>query len=374
MDNPKFHYQNRLLENIKGEKWKDIPALEGYFMISDHGRVKRMEYELPFADGRLYQMKSRIMKPTLAKSQNHFKNDNTCFLKITLTLAKKIYNFSIARMVYYCFVSKFKWDEENLMVVCKDGDGRNMQVSNLKLVTRSERQLRMIHAKRSENILLRPSIRDKMSIAIREQFGKQVSQYDKLGRRINIYPTIRAASEAVGVTRSSVSSVLRGRKISAGGYFWRYGTAKKIDILTFLEDRKSRNKTFIGKSISQYNMRGSKIAVFRSISEASRKTFIEPNSIGRVVSGKTKSAGGFFWKKGNGKDKIDLAGYSYGYGSGNKLRRKKVRQFTLKGKYVRTFDSLTEAAAFMGLKPGGLSSTCKGTQKTCGGYKWAYTK
>ena len=74
MDNPKFSYQNRLLENIKGEKWKNIPGLEGYFVISDHGRVKRMEYELPFADGRVYQMKSvDYEKPTLAKSLNRYK-------------------------------------------------------------------------------------------------------------------------------------------------------------------------------------------------------------------------------------------------------------------------------------------------------------
>jgi hypothetical protein len=41
----KFPYEDRSLENRKGEQWKDIPALEGYFMISSQGRIKRHPYE-----------------------------------------------------------------------------------------------------------------------------------------------------------------------------------------------------------------------------------------------------------------------------------------------------------------------------------------
>ncbi len=50
----KYAYENRSLENMNREKWKDIVNLEGYFMISNFGRVKRQEYELEFTDGRIF--------------------------------------------------------------------------------------------------------------------------------------------------------------------------------------------------------------------------------------------------------------------------------------------------------------------------------
>jgi len=40
MEKLKYPYQNRSPENMKGEEWKDIVNLEGYFMISNLGRVK----------------------------------------------------------------------------------------------------------------------------------------------------------------------------------------------------------------------------------------------------------------------------------------------------------------------------------------------
>ncbi len=100
----KYAYENRSLENMNGEKWKDIVNLEGYFMISDLGRVRRLEYEVQFTDGRIFTMKSMIMKPWRNKSPNFFKNDNTYFLRITLTVGGNIHTFSIARMVYYTFI------------------------------------------------------------------------------------------------------------------------------------------------------------------------------------------------------------------------------------------------------------------------------
>jgi NUMOD4 motif len=40
-----FPYQNRLLVDLKGELWDDIPGLDGCFVISNFGRIKRMRRE-----------------------------------------------------------------------------------------------------------------------------------------------------------------------------------------------------------------------------------------------------------------------------------------------------------------------------------------
>ncbi len=47
-----YSYQNLSLQSMKGERWKTVPGLEGYYVISNLGRVKRLEYEIQYDDGR----------------------------------------------------------------------------------------------------------------------------------------------------------------------------------------------------------------------------------------------------------------------------------------------------------------------------------
>jgi hypothetical protein len=103
----KYPYQNLSLKNIKGERWKDIPGLEMYFKVSDYGRVKRLEYELTYSDGRIYVKPEKIIKPVIKEIHNNFKNDDLFFLQISATLFKRKYNFSIARLVFNCFYPTF---------------------------------------------------------------------------------------------------------------------------------------------------------------------------------------------------------------------------------------------------------------------------
>src|SRR5262245_54558749 len=99
----KYPYQNTELKNIKGERWKDIPGFEMYFKVSNYGRIKRLEYDLEYSDGRLYIKPAKIIKPVLMKIPNRFMRDSVYFLRTTITLYKQKYNFSLARLVYHCF-------------------------------------------------------------------------------------------------------------------------------------------------------------------------------------------------------------------------------------------------------------------------------
>lgn len=372
MTNNKYPWQNRQLQDLKGEVWKDIPGLEGYFMISNYGRVRRHEYEVEFRDGRVYTKEQMIMKPTLAKSPNHFKKDHVFFLNISLTLAGTVYHYSIGRLMYHCFIAPIDLGNKKLLVACRNGDGGNVRLSNLVLTNYSERQARVMATQRHENVLLRPEVRKLTNISNRERLGKQVSQYSKKGKRIAIFGSTAEAGEKTGINKQGIARAASGRKLTAGGYYWRYGRSETIDLEAYLEKRKMGYKPGLRKIISQYNMKGKRIAIYNSIQAAGRATGISPTHIGAVVNGKHKSAGGFFWKKGKGSQDINLENYSYGIDSRAKLKRKKVRQYSMKGKLLASFNSIAEAAFAMGKSPGGIVNACKGSQKTCGGFKWAY--
>lgn len=57
----------------------------------------------------------------------------------------------------------------------------------------------------------------------------------------------------------------------------------------------------------------------------------------------------------------------------HKGNEKKVNQYTKRGKYIKTWDSLSEAAESLGMKTvGNITSVCRGDRITSGGFTWRY--
>jgi len=76
-----YPYQNMSLENLEGEVWEDVPGLDGYFLISNFGRIKRQQYDLQHPNGFVYMLPEKIIKPKIGKAANKFKNDYTYYIK-----------------------------------------------------------------------------------------------------------------------------------------------------------------------------------------------------------------------------------------------------------------------------------------------------
>lgn len=59
----------------------------------------------------------------------------------------------------------------------------------------------------------------------------------------------------------------------------------------------------------------------------------------------------------------------------NKLiRSKQVEQYSKSGEYIRTFNSVSEAAIFLGCSIGAISNCCCGRTKTSQGYRWKFAE
>ena len=54
------------------EEWRDIPGWEGYYQVSDHGRVRGMDRVVYGVDGRKINRKGKILKP-YARDGRHLK-------------------------------------------------------------------------------------------------------------------------------------------------------------------------------------------------------------------------------------------------------------------------------------------------------------
>lgn len=371
-----YPYQNTDLADLPNEYWEDIPDLDGYFRVSNLGRIKRMEHERLYRNGAIYIKPEKIIKPIVVKAPNKFIGDYTCFLAIRVTLFGKRYNYTVARLVYYCFVHPFDLSDNNVLILTKDTNNFSIIPSNLIAATVQYKQQRVIIRKRFKSPLL--DLPNEFLAQVRQKIAgevsKQVTQYTLSGEMIKTFSSAINAQKETGIFSSQIGFIANGGGISAGGFIWRWGNAKKIELKDFKAARRKKHREEYGIKVTQYDMNGNRIAMYPSIKDAAEQTGIRGPLIGSAVRGVYKSAKGFYWKKGYGKEKIDLSDYAWGRGSMAITQSKKVIQYTLDGNYVHTFSSIKEAAEFIRVSSATLSSACRGKQKTCGGYKWRFAK
>jgi len=372
----KYPYQNIELKNIKGERWKDIPEFEMYFKVSNFGRIKRLEYELEYSDGRRYVKPEKIIKPVLMKIPNRFMMDCVYFLRTTITLYKQKYNFSIARLVYQCFKKPIKIEDESVVILTKDGNGLNIKPSNLIMASLSEKQQRIFELNRREPLVVDKDSRKRGIAKSQLTNNKQVTQYNIQGKKVKTYPSIAVASKRTGISHSHISSRARGNEYSAGGFIWRFGKDPQIDIKPMLDaiaKRGRENKEAFGKKVTQYKLNGRRVATYPTINDAANTTGIRHTEISRVITQEKRfSAGGFYWQEGEGPAFIDLSGFEFGEVLRSKNRQRPVRQYSKQGKPLQRFDSIKKAAEVVGVGSSTVIGALKGKHKTAGGYLWKY--
>jgi hypothetical protein len=372
MSTNKYPYQDLSLGDRKGERWRDIPNLEGYYVISNFGRVKRLAFATLCSNGQLRHVGSKIMAADIRRIPNQSIKDEVYWLRVKVLRDGIKYELALARLVYYSFVKKFELGDLSTVILPKDGDGRNVRPGNLVLAN-MQRKAERIH-ERGRMIYQRPTSYDEFLSGQSEKSSnaqcKPVSQYTLKGKMIKTYPSIVVAARIIGISAVGIVSVLKDRQVSCGGYVWRYGSARRIDMKVFLERKEQHFKNLVGQKVTQYRPDGNKVAFFLTINDAARATKTKGSCICEALAGRQKSAGGFIWKRGLGKKKIDLRGYRFGEALRAEHKQVKVRQYSLDGRFLRTFPSVKAAAKHVGIAGSTISSFLGGRGKQAGGFRW----
>jgi len=133
-----------------------------------------------------------------------------------------------------------------------------------------------------------------------------VTQYSLKGKRIKTYSSAAAAERATGVHATSIGQRASGKGISAGGFVWRWGKEPAIDIESIRNERRLQHKLRYGQRVSQYDHEGNKIGQFISLQDAEAMSGAHANAIRLAIKGKYKSAKGYIWRKGYGRNKIGI--------------------------------------------------------------------
>lgn len=177
------------LEDLKNEIWKDIDGFENLYQISNYGRLKSLG-----SNNNSTAINKDIIRKTFPNSKNYL----SCL--IYKNSVKK--QARLHRLVAQAFIPN---PHNKPQVNHIDGNKQNNRIDNLEWCTNSENQL---HA--YKNGLEKP------------RFQRKVNQYDLENNYIQTFEYIREAEKKLKIDASSISSVCKGKRKTAGGYKWKY--------------------------------------------------------------------------------------------------------------------------------------------------------
>lgn len=243
------------------EQWKTIPNYEEY-EVSNLGRIKRLAYDKSICKGAKQYCKEKVLKPQTRKFG---------YQAVTLSKNSKAKSFLIHRLVATVFIP----NPDNLpQVNHKDENTSNNCVSNLEWCDQKYNSNYGTSKKR---------ISEKLKNGI---LSKPVEQYDKKGNYINEYPSAIEASRCLNLNVSGIVSCCNNnlKYKHCGGFQWKYKNDEKVI-------------TNISTKIVQYTKSENIVESFENVTEASKATGISRTSITNCLSGLSKTAGGFIWKR-----------------------------------------------------------------------------
>lgn len=184
------------------EVWKDIPNYEGYYQVSNLGRVKSLKRIIIRRDGKPYLQKEKILQPI----RNH-KGYCQCFLTINFKGNSK----AIHRLVAETFIP----NPNNLSQVNhKDGNKENNCVDNLEWITNYDN---MQHS-------IKTGLRDvkKITDKLKVVNSRKIIQYDLDGNFIKQYNSISNAEKELHIPNQNIVKVCQGKRRTAHNFIFRY--------------------------------------------------------------------------------------------------------------------------------------------------------
>lgn len=179
-----------LVFSMEEEIWKDVVGFEGFYKVSNFGRVVDTK-------------KGKPLKTSI----------NT---KGYCVVGLKRKQFRLSRVVLSAFVPR---ESDFLQVDHIDGNRLNNNVSNLRWATSKENINNPITKKRQKE-----AMKKKWADGVYEGNKRKIMQFTKDGVLLRIWDSIKEAADSLGKRRATINNVLSDpvKRKSAHGFIWCY--------------------------------------------------------------------------------------------------------------------------------------------------------
>lgn len=260
------------------EFWKPIKGYEGYYEISNLGRVKSLERVVPKRHGKR-KIGGRILPQRIDKSGYY-----------TVILCK--HSISKYKLVHRLIAEAFIPNPENKPFID--------HINTIRTDNRIE-NLRWVSAKENSNNILtkdnvnsathtKEIIRKKLETLRRNKrvnAPRKVVQYTLDGEYIATYDSYKEAYRKTGVRANSISEYCRGSRLKAGNYVWRHEGDKLGEIIKPISKK---------KKVLQFDKKtGSFIKEWDGLKEAAEYCDVLQSSLSRSIRRGT-FRGDYIWK------------------------------------------------------------------------------
>lgn len=186
------------------EIWKDIEGFEGYYQVSNLGRIKSKKRVVNNKGtyGGKCTFNEKILNTTI---------DNIGYKVVVLSKDKIKSRKRVHRIVAKCFIPNPNGYKE---VNHKDGIKKNSRVDNLEWCTHKEN---IQHAYKNNLINRIQKNKGKLNI-----FSKAILQYDRNGKFIKEWECIRDIERELKICNQNISKCCKGIYNTCGGYIFKY--------------------------------------------------------------------------------------------------------------------------------------------------------
>lgn len=188
------------------EEWKDVVGYEGYYQVSNYGRVKSIQRSVWNGKG-YFINNGKILKQ--AKNKKGYPI-------VYLSKNAKQKTITVHRLVALAFIpNSFKKPQVNHI----DGNKENNYVENLEWCTNQENQEHAVKHGLNDHSLYQSGKKPKPVYQIDIKTNEVIAMYDSIAK----------ATESIGFkSKSNIGACCRGLKKSVGGYKWMYADERKV--------------------------------------------------------------------------------------------------------------------------------------------------
>lgn len=172
------------------EEWKDIKGFEGYYQVSNLGRVRSLDRVVTYTNGKVHCHKGRLLK---------FSDNSFGYQQVHIHKDGKPYTLVVHRIVALHFVDGYA---EGLEVNHKDEDKHNNRADNLEWCD---------HLYNSNYGTKTERLQKNRKGCLYDKKGKCLEVY-KDGEKIGQYNGYNEVAEALGFSPEYVSQIANGRK------------------------------------------------------------------------------------------------------------------------------------------------------------------
>ena len=195
---------------ITEEIWKDVVGYEGYYQVSNMGRVKSLERKCKCCGNSTRTIRSKILKPGNDKG----------YLKVNLHKDNKTKQHTVHRLVAIAFLP----NENNYPCVNhKDENPSNNNVSNLEWCSYEYNNNYGTTKERTSKTLKGRFAREKHPMYGKHQTEEAIRRMvEKKNKPVmcittgDVFKSVKEASEITGINRSNIGQCCTNKRQSAG--------------------------------------------------------------------------------------------------------------------------------------------------------------